>query len=511
MASQTDKMTRSGWVIVGLVSLGVIFTALDQTVVVTVLPEMMVDLEIGVTELDHASWIVTGYLLGYTVAIPLVARMADVYGHSLVLRVSLLVFAVGSAMVALSPNLPLLVGSRVIQALGGGAIIPIGMAVAAHYLPDRRKAIAVGIVGAAAEIGIVLGPLYGGGITAALGWRWLFWLDIPQAVIILVAIGLIPNRGTPGAKVDYMGGLLLAGALVLLVIALSQRGLFTGTAPLAYLLGASGMLLVVVFVMSQMKRKQPLMDPRFFASVEALSAVGAKLLVGAALVIALVTVPLMADTIHGQSAFGGGLRLMRLTGAIPIAALLGGYLTYRIGPRSVAVVGMALAALGLWWMSGWGVEVTEAQLSLHLALAGAGFGLVIAPLFVTAMETGGQEYQATAASMVTVARMIGMALGLAALAAWGMEQFQTLTIGLEVPLRMAGETSQELQLRIDEYSNHLNNAGVSLFQNFYRVAATLMLMGIVPSLWLARKEPTGEGTGDPQETPLPYQSKRSEA
>ena len=103
--------------------------------------------------------------------------------------------------------------------MGGGAIIPIGMAVAAHYLPDRRKAIAVGIVGAAAEIGIVLGPLYGGGITAALGWRWLFWLDIPQAVIILVAIGLIPNRGTPGAKVDYMGGLLLAGALVLLVIA----------------------------------------------------------------------------------------------------------------------------------------------------------------------------------------------------------------------------------------------------------------------------------------------------
>ena len=123
------------------------------------------------------------------------------------------------------------------------------------------------------------------------------------------------------------------------MIALSQRGLFTGTAPLAYLLGASGILLVVVFVLSQMKRKQPLLDPRFFASVEALSAVGAKLLVGAALVIALVTVPLMADTIHGQSAFGGGLRLMRLTGAIPIAALLGGYLTYRIGPRPVAVVG----------------------------------------------------------------------------------------------------------------------------------------------------------------------------
>lgn len=511
MASKTDTFTRSGWVMVGLVSLGAIFTALDQTVVVTVLPEMMVDLEIGVTELDHASWIVTGYLLGYTVAIPLVARMADVYGHSLVLRVSLMVFAVGSAMVALSPNLPLLVGSRVIQALGGGAIIPIGMALAAYYLPDRRKAIAVGIVGAAAEIGIVLGPLYGGSITAVLGWRWLFWLDIPQAVIILVAIGLIPNRGTPGARVDYMGGFLLSGALVLLVMTLSQRGLFTGAAPLAYVLGASGILLLAIFVSSQLKRKQPLMDPRFFASVEALSAVGAKFLVGAALVIALVTVPLMADTIHGQSAFGGGLRLMRLTGAIPIAALLGGYLTYRIGPRAVAVSGMTLAALGLWRISGWGVEVADPQLTMDLALAGAGFGLVIAPLFVTAMETGGQEYQATAASMVTVARMIGMALGLAALAAWGMEQFQAQIAGLQVPLPMEGETNQQLQQRIDEYGANLNQLGISLFQNFYRVAATLMLIGIIPSLWLARKEPTSEGSGDPQETHLPYQSKRSEA
>ena len=492
-------------------SLAAVFTALDQTMVVTVLPDMMVDLEIGVMELDHASWIVTGYLLGYTVAIPLVARMADVYGHSLVLRVSLLVFAVGSAMVALSPNLPLMVGSRVVQAIGGGAIIPIGMALAAYYLPDRRKAIAVGVVGAAAEIGIVLGPLYGGGITAALGWRWLFWLDIPQAIIILVAIGLIPNRGTPGSRVDYRGGMLLTGALVLMVMALSQRGLFTGAAPLAYVLVASGILLTVLFVMSQMRIKQPLMEPRFFASVEALSAVGAKFLVGAALVIALITVPLMADTIHGQSAFGGGLRLMRLTGAIPIAALLGGYLTYRIGPRAVAVSGMAVAALGLWLMSGWGQTVTEAQLFLHLGMAGAGFGLVIAPLFVTAMETGGKEYQATAASIVTVARMIGMALGLAALAAWGMEQFQLSTANLLVPLPEEGETAQQLQIRIEEYSSQLNSAGISLFQNFYRVAAGLMLIGIIPSLWLTRKEPTEEGGDNPIESQLPIRSKRSEA
>ena len=198
---------------------------------------------------------------------------------------------------------------------------------------------------------------------------------------------------------------------------------------------------------------------------------------------------------------------MRLTGAIPIAALLGGYLTYRIGPRAVSVSGMALAALGLWLMSGWGQNVTEAQLFLHLGLAGAGFGLVIAPLFVTAMETGGQEYQATAASMVTVARMVGMAFGLAALAAWGMEQFQAQIAGLQVPLPEAGETTEALQLRIDEYSENLNQVGIALFQNFYRVAAGLMLLGIIPSLWLSKSLPTGEGSGDAEESQLQYQSK----
>ncbi len=487
MRSLSTTTARSSWLIVGLVALGVIFTALDQTVVVTVLPEIMLDMEIQVTDLDLASWIITGYLLGYTVAIPLVARISDAYGHSLVLRISLVVFGVGSALVALAPNLPWLVSARVLQAVGGGAIIPVGMALVAQHLPGHRKAVAVGIVGAAAEIGIVLGPLYGGGITSALGWRWLFWLDIPQAAIILLAIWAIPNRRGPEIRVDYLGGLLLAATLTLLVIALSQRGLFTISSPTAYLIAAAGVLLVPALILSQVRRDQPLLAPAFFRSGAALSSLATKLLVGAALIIALVTVPLMANTVHGQSPLDGGLRLMRLTGAIPLAALLGGYLTYRIGARPVTLVGLIVAAVGLFFMSTWELDISDPQLSTHLVVAGAGFGLVIAPLFVTAMESGHRDYQATAASLVTVSRMIGMALGLAALSAWGMEHFQGLTAGLELPIQQAGETAQALELRIQEYQDGLNQAGITLFQAFFRAAAALMLAGLVPALWLAGK------------------------
>ena len=454
---------------VGLVGLAVFFTALDQTVVVTVLPEVMVDMRLPPTRLDDASWIVTAYLLGYTVAIPLVARLSDAYGHARLFRGSLLLFALGSVLVAVAPNLTWLVGARVLQALGGGAIIPIGMALVTQALPGHRRAMAVGIVGAAAEMGVVLGPLYGGVITAALGWRWLFWLDVPQAVLILLTLRGLRNRGIPGAKVDYVGGLLLAIALTLLVVSLSRRGFFDGSSLLPYALAVAGVLALVALVLRQTRVEQPLLSPAFFHSRAALAAVGAKALVGAALIMVMVTVPLMANTTLGRSPLEGGLLLMRLTGAMPLGALLGGYLAARAGARVVTMGGLLVAAAGLFLMSGWELETAEPAVTLQLALAGLGFGLVIAPLFLTAMEAGPDDYQATAASTVTVARMVGMALGLAALSAWGMDRFLFLTGGLPPALS-------------PEYGPRLAEASMALFQEFFVVSMFLCLAAMVPVL-----------------------------
>ena len=475
---------HSSWVTVALVSLAVIFTALDQTVVVTLLPEIMLEMEISITELDQASWIITGYLLGYTIAIPLVARISDAYGHALIFRSSLIVFAVGSVLVALSPNLSWLVASRVLQAIGGGAIIPIGMVLVAQSLPGHRRAIAVGIVGAAAEIGIVLGPLYGGIITSALNWRWLFWLDVPQAAIILLTLWGIPSLRKSRTQVDYLGGLLLAATLTILVIAFSKPGYFFVSSPAPYLMALGGGTVLFALAWSQVRIADPLLPPMLFRSKTFLSAISTKLLVGASLMITMVTIPIMADTVHGQSTLEGGLRLMRLTGAVPLGALVGGYMAYRVGSRPIAVIGLLVAALGLMLISTWDLEIGEPQLSGHLAITGLGFGLVIAPLFVTGLEAGPSDYQATAVSIVTVSRMLGMALGLAALSAWGMDHFQALTTGLELPLPLSGESTSELERRTLEYSKGIKAAGISLFQSFFRIAAVLMLGGVLPALGL---------------------------
>ena len=211
------RRTLPAHVVLAIVGLGAFVTALDQTVVVTALPSVMLDLKIPLVELDRASWIITAYLLGYTVAMPLVARIADVYGYSRTYKASLVVFTVGTCMVAVSGSLEWMVGARVIQAVGGGATVPIGMAIASQAVPRHQQGIALGIVGGAAEAGSMLGPAYGGAIIELADWRWIFWLNVPQAAVLFLGLLWLPNRTDRGSPRRLPGrgvaGGRLAGAI----------------------------------------------------------------------------------------------------------------------------------------------------------------------------------------------------------------------------------------------------------------------------------------------------------
>ena len=473
------------WLPIIVVSGAVMTAALDHTVVVTVLPEVMPDLKVPPTELDQAAWIITAYLLGFTAAIPVTARLADVYGHVRLYQISLVIFGAGSLAAALAPNLESLIAARTVQAIGGGATIPIGMAMAVHAFPGKRRAVAVGIIGACAEAGMVLGPLYGGVITNLLGWRWVFWLDIPQAVILIWLLRGFPVIRLPNVRMDYIGGALLVTGLSLLVFATAQEETFDASSPLPYALGAVGAVIVGLLVWSQGRTSNPLLPPGLFRSRQALAAFTVKLLLGASLIMAMVTVPLMANTVLGQSPLEGGLRLMRMTGAIPIGALVGGFLTHKLGERGVTMLGLGIASVGLFFMSGWTIDIADPGMTIHLALAGFGYGLVIAPVFVTAMDATSAEYQATSASLVTTARMVGMTFGMAALAAWGVGEFQSATMGLALPLPSPELSAAEYEVQLDLYQGSVSDASVALFQDFFRISALLSLAGLLPALGLS--------------------------
>ncbi len=457
-------------VVLGILCLGVFSTALDQTVVVAALPSVMVDVEIPLTDLDKASWIVTGYLVSYTVAMPLAGRLSDVYGRVRMFQAALVLFSIGSALVAVAPDFSWIVSARVLQAIGGGATVPIGLAMAAGAVAPEKRGVALGLVAASAEAGSVLGPLYGGAIIEWIGWRWIFWLDIPQSFILIALLAILPNRANPAAKMDYFGALALGGALTVLTIALSQRSIFSGESIIPYLLSALGVFLIVVLIVVERRAVQPLLASFLFSSRAFISSNITQFLVGVALIIALVTVPLMASTVMEKRAWESALHLVRLTAAIPVGAVVGGYILRWTGVRAACITGLGFMGAGLLIMSGWGTEVEEVRLSAPLAAAGLGFGLVIPPISVTALSAAPSHYWGTAASLVTASRMVGMALGLAALAAWGIERFYSLTAHVTL-----GPTFEETEAP-------LIAAGVTVFQDLFMIAGFLSLVAILPAL-----------------------------
>ncbi|MBI4305636.1 MAG: MFS transporter [Chloroflexi bacterium] len=483
---------------------GVFLAAADQTVIVTVLPDMLFDLRVPVSDLDRASWTVTGYLIGYVAAMPLMGRIADRYGYHPAFVGAMFLFALGSVLVALAASLPdsfgaeelrlkWVVGARVLQAVGGGAALPVALAAAAALRELPRQAIAFGVVGASAEAGGVVGPLWGGVVGQAASWEWVFWLNVPIVGVLVTvpAIGLLrrfsrgqspaPAGGVSGRprapRIDYPGAALVAAALALVTWGLSTVGKPDVQTGLLFVLAA---LAGAALIWRQRRAADPILPRPMLASPRFGWANLCHALIGSALIIGMVTVPLMANTVLETSALEGGLRLLRMTLAIAAGALLGGILTARVGPRPPALIGLAAISAGMFLMSGWDLEIVDPPMTVHLAIAGLGFGLLIAPVFRAGMAEIEGNMRATASSWLTVARMIGMTIGLAAMTAWGATRFDTLVAG--IPALSLDPTVQA------ETDRLVTEAGLTVFQGFFRAGAMIALAAIVPA-WLMTRQP----------------------
>ena len=459
--------------------LGVLIAADDQTVVVTILPSMMDDLELGINELDQVSWTITGYLLGYTAVMPLMGRISDVYGRRRIYLLAMAVFALGSVLVAVAQTLPALVAFRVVQAVGGGAVVPVTIAITGDLLPPHRRGMALGIVGASAEAGGVIGPLWGALIDNALDWRWVFWINAPLvALVMLLLMRLSPPSTRHSYAVDYRGGLLLALVLTVVTLSLSRWR----DAPVIAGVGlALGGVLLLVYLWSQRISANPLTPSALFRRLTFSGANATHFLVGIALIIAMVTIPLGTDTVMGEEPLEGGLRLVRLTAAIPIGALLGGFASARLGYRVPTGVGLILSSVSFYFMSTWDLGLKDPIMTVHLVLGGLGFGLVIAPIAAAAINSVLAGDRGTAAALLTVMRMMGMTMGLAALTSWGTERFEVL----------AGQ----IPLRDPEYFQQLTSVGLKVFQGFFLAAMVVCLVALIPT-WLMRGEKEIECTSE---------------
>ena len=450
------------WTAISAGGLAVLLGAVDTYVVVTIMTDIMKDVGIPINKIQQVAPIITGYLLGYIAAMPLLGRASDRFGRKLVLQIGLAGFAVGSVVTALSNDLTTLVIGRVIQGTASGALLPVTLALAADLWAARNRAAVLGGIGAAQELGSVLGPLWGIAVVSLLStWRDVFWINIPFTIIAMVMIHFsVPSHdhgSGPRERVDVVGGVLLAIALGLAVIGLYNPAPDGKQVLPSWGLPVVGGAIVATLVFFGWERysRTKLIDPVGVRFRPFLAALGTSVCAGAALMVTLVNVELFGQGVLGLDQVGAALKLTWFLAALPIGALVGGAIATRIGDRAVVFTGMLIAGFAYWQVSHWRVDVLSAHHNLgvislpafptDLFLAGLGLGLVIGPLTSAALRVVPSAQHGIASSLVVVARMTGMLVGVAALSAWGLYRFNQLlaTLPSEGGDTLAGKIAAE--------------------------------------------------------------------
>lgn len=392
---------------------GMFLAALDQTVVATALPTIVAELG-GLTQL---SWVVTAYLLTSTVSVPLYGKLSDLYGRGNLYRLAILIFLAGSFSSGAAQSMGQLIAFRALQGAGAGGLMALTQTIIADVVSPRQRGRYMGLVGAVFALASVLGPLLGGSFVDNLGWRWIFYLNLPVGAAAL----WITQRNLRSAvtrqqhRIDYLGAALLTSGLVaLLLVSVWGGTTYAWSSPVIVGLGLVAVAVLAAFFLVETRAPEPFLPLEIFRDRAVAVAAVLVFLTGVVMYGGIVSLPLFVQAVLGISATGSGLLLLPLIGGLLVSVVSSGRLISRWGRyRVFPIVGTALMAAGVGLLSTMTVGSTRGQVSLYLAVVGLGIGLVLQVPVLVIQNTVAARHLGAATSTSLFLRSIGGSLGVA--------------------------------------------------------------------------------------------------
>ena len=502
-------------VMLAALCLGVLLVGIELFITAVALPRIIVDLS-GWTDLRRASWVITAYLIAYIAATPLAGRAADRFGLPTLMMASLALFGLGSLFSGAAQSLEQLVIARVIQGAGAGAIVPLATAGASHLYSGHARSRALGFVGAATFLGMALGPalgalvlehlqlrdalasigIWGGTLIDALApsWRWVFYITAPLSALALIYIW----AASPGWKVepgrssmDAIGATLFSIALTSGLLAITLVGEQTDSGlPLVPIAAGIALLCGALAGWRMLHTPEPFLDLRLFADRVFSGAVLVSLLTGYALATAIIGVATFVDRVRFAGPEEQGLLLGPLALAMALGAFVSGFAVRRVDGMIVTIIGLGTSILGLLLLSTVRLETDLLVPMAAVSLFGLGFGLTVTPRTTAAVEAAGRSAFGMASGTVTVARMVGMGLGMAILTAFATTRIDAVSEAIEdqafrdtiLPPELVGAPLGDPMV-LDALERWASAEAADVLGQLFIVAAIVLLVTAIPA-WL---------------------------
>src|ERR1700681_3989443 len=412
---------RNPWIVLVVLVTGFFMIMLDTTIVNVAIPAMSAGLN---TTLDQILWVLNAYILVYAVLLITAGRLGDLYGHRTLFAIGLLVFTLGSALCGLSQNVGELIGARILQGVGGALLTPQTLSIITSLFPPERRGAAFGVWGGVAGLATVAGPTVGGAIITYIDWRWIFFINFPIGIAALIATFIIIPDLRPGRHHgwDLVGVFLATAGLFGIVFGLieGQRynwGEFAYGVTIPEIIIA-GVALIVVFIVWERFKKEPLVPLSLFAERNFAVANWIAAAISFGMLSLFLPITIYLQSVRGFSALSAGLTLAPMSATSMVFAPFAGRMADRIGGKYILTTGITLFTIGFGTFAFVaGPDSTWITFLLPAIIAGAGMGMTFAPMTTVAMRNISPRVAGTASGVLNTTRQLGAAIGSAVVGA----------------------------------------------------------------------------------------------